>query len=84
MSVDGEDDETVMYTLGDGGIGSSTSSNPLPAALNNIEKIAKKIFKGQRANSCFFVEAGRVESNMELVHLLNQLVQYNSLLCWQN
>ena len=84
MSVDGEDDETVMYTLGDGGIGSSTSGNPPPTALNNIEKIAKKIFKGQRANSRFFMEAGRVESKMELVHLLNQLVQYNSLLCWQN
>ena len=44
-----DDDETVYYSIKDNGVGSSTSSKPIPPALMHIEKIAKKIFKGERS-----------------------------------
>ena len=75
MNVDGDDNETTMYTMGDGADGSSTSSKPLPKALGNIDKIAKEISKGTRAHSHFIMEGGGVETNRALVHILNQLVQ---------
>ena len=69
-----DDDETVYYSIKDDGVGSSTSSKPIPPALTHIEKIAKKIFKGERSYTRVVLEAGRVETNRELVHQLNQLV----------
>ena len=71
MDVDSEDDdETVMYGMEDDGTGTSTSKNPLPTALTTIEKIAKKLFKGERTYIHFILEGGRVETNRELVHIL--------------
>ena len=40
-----DDDETVYYSIKDNGVGSSTSSKPIPPALMHIEKI----FKGERS-----------------------------------
>ena len=40
-----DDDETVYYSIKDDGVGSSTSSKPIPPALTHIEKI----FKGERS-----------------------------------
>ena len=40
-----DDDETVYYSIKDDGVGSSSSSKPIPPALTHIEKIAKKIFR---------------------------------------
>ena len=69
-----DDDETVYYSIKDEGVRSSTSSKPIPPALTHIEKIAKKIFKGERSYTRVVLEAGRVETNRELMHQLNQLV----------
>ena len=71
---DDDDDETVYYSIKDDGVGSSSSSKPIPPALTHIEKIAKKIFRGERSYTQVVLEAGRVETNRELVHQLNQLV----------
>ena len=47
---DAEDnDETIMYSIKDDGSGASTSPKPMPTALTHIEKIAKRIFRGERA-----------------------------------
>ena len=67
-------DETIMYSIKDDGTGSSTSPKPMPTALTNIEKIAKRIFRGERAYTRVVLEAGRVETNRDMVHILNQLV----------
>ena len=69
-----DDDDTVYYSIKDDGVGSSSSSKPIPPALTHIEKIAKKIFKGERSYTRVVLEAGRVETNRELVHQLNQLI----------
>ena len=54
MDVDSEsDDKTMMYTMKDDGTGTSSSKNPLPTALTPIEKITKKLFKGERAYTRF-------------------------------
>ena len=79
MGVDDDDDaesndETIMYSIKDDGTGSSTSSKPMPTALTHIEKIAKRVFRGERAYTRVVLEAGRVETNKDLVHILNQLV----------
>ena len=63
-----------MYRIKDDGTGTSTSKNPLPTALTPIEKIAKKLFKGERAYTRFILEGGRVETNRDMVHILNQLI----------
>ena len=73
-SDDDGNDETVYYSIKDEGSGSSSSSKPLPPALTHIQKIAKKIFRGERSYTRVVLEEGRVESNRELVHQLNQLV----------
>ena len=76
MSVDSDNNETRMfYTVGDDGRGTSTVNEPLPAALGDIDKIAMKLLKGTQVYTCFFIEEGRVETNIDLVHLLNVLVQ---------
>ena len=67
-------DETIMYSIKDDGTGSSTSPKPMPTALTHIEKIAKRIFRGERAYTRVVLEAGRVETNRDMVHILNQLV----------
>ena len=69
-----DDDETVISSMRDDGTGTSTSKNPLPTALTPIEKIAKKVFKGVWSYTRFILEGGRVETNRDLVHILNQLV----------
>ena len=71
---DDDDADTVYYSIKDDGVGSSSSSKPIPPALTHIEKIAKKIFKGERSYTRVVLEAGRVETNRELVHQLNQLI----------
>ena len=72
---DGEsNDETRMYTFKDDGTGSSNSPKPMPTALIHIEKIAKRLFRGERAYTRVVLEAGRPETNRDLVHILNQLV----------
>ena len=58
-----DDDETVYYSIKDDGVGSYSSSKPIPPALTHIEKIAKKIFKGERSYTRLVLEAGRVETN---------------------
>ena len=73
-SDDDDDADTVYYSIKDDGVGSSSSSKPIPPALTHIEKIAKKIFKGERSYTRVVLEAGRVETNRELVHQLNQLI----------
>lgn len=67
-------DGTVMYTIKDDGTGSTTSSKPIPSSLMHIEKIAKKIFTGQRAYTRVILEGGRADTNRDLVHQLNQLM----------
>ena len=56
-----DDDETVYYSIKDDGVGSSTSSKPIPPALLSLY-------------TRVVLDAGRVETNRELVHQLNQLV----------
>ena len=68
-------DETVMYTLGDDGRGTTTAHEDLPKELKEIDKIARKLFKGHRAYTHFFMEAGRVDSNNELIEMLNNLMK---------
>ena len=46
----------------------------MPTALTHIEKRAKRIFRGERAYTGVVLEAGRAETNRDLVHILNQLV----------
>ena len=68
--LESEDDaETVMYSMRDDGTGSSPSTKTLPAALTQIEKIAKELFKGERAYMRVILEGGRVETNRDLVHI---------------
>ena len=67
-------DETIMYSFKDDRTGSFTSPNPMPTALAHIEKRAKRIFRGERAYTGVVLEAGRAETNRDLVHILNQLV----------
>ena len=67
-------DGTVMYTIKDDGTGSTTSSKPIPSSLMHIEKIAKRIFTGQRAYTRVILDGGRADTNRELVHQLNQLI----------
>ena len=55
------DDETIYYSIIDDGVGSSSSSKPIPPALTHIEKIAKKIFRGERSYTRVVLEEGRVE-----------------------
>ena len=73
-SGDDDDADTVYYSIKDDGVGSSSSSKPIPPALTHIEKIPKKIFKGEHSYTRVVLEAGRVETNRELVHQLNQLI----------
>ena len=76
-ATDSDDDgnyETVMYSIKDDGSGSSSSSKPIPPALTQFEKIAKKIFRGERSYTRVVLEEGRVESNREPMHQLNQLI----------
>ena len=67
-------DETITYSFKDDRTGSSTSPKPMPTALTHIEKIAKRIFRGERAYTRVVLEAGRAEMKRDLVHILNQLV----------
>ena len=65
MSIEGDADETVMYTFGDTGPGSSTSSAPFPTSLSNIKKEAKKLCPGKRAYA--------------YVHFLSEEVEYKAI-----